>query len=124
MTTHNSDNKSCCAGVNREYVFGVIVKGGVMAKITNADKFSNWSWWIGITPSLKSTVFVRPAFHLLVWMYIAVANLAYFVSYPLATIIHLPKMALFQTIDSFVFRLLTWLLATFVSLVVGEITFK
>jgi len=95
-----------------------------MAKITNADKFSNWSWWIGITPSLKSTVFVRPAFHLLVWMYIAVANLAYFiVAYSLAAI-GLPKLDSFEKIDSFVFRLLTWLLASYISLVVGEITFK
>ena len=58
-----------------------MVKGGVMAKVVNVDKFSNWSWWIGVSPGYKSTVFMRPAFHISVWMYIALSNIFYFIVY-------------------------------------------
>ena len=103
-----------------------------MAKVVNADKFSNWSWWIGVTPQLKSTVFVRPGFHLCVWMYIVLGNAAYFSSYygikgklsseEYATVTHGDyRHDGISYARTFTTRLLTWTLANFAVQVVGEL---
>ena len=109
---------------SREDVTGVIVKGGTMAKITNGDKFSNWAWWVAVSPFCKSTVFTRLGFHISVWLYIALANIAYFLVFFGGT-----KGAAndqekrrstdgMEEVDSFALRLLTWLLAGYIGVVV------
>jgi len=98
-----------------------------MAKITNGDKFSNWAWWIGISPFCKSTVFTRLGFHISVWLYIALANIAYFLVFfdgikAKRVTIDLLEVSLSNSImekaDEFSIRLLSWLLAGFVGNVV------
>ena len=112
---------------SREDVTGVIVKGGVMAKITNADKFSDWSWWVAVSPFCKSTVFTRLGFHISVWLYIALANTAYFLVFfdgikAKSVTLDLMEVSLSNSIltkaDEFSIRLLSWLLAGFVGNVV------
>jgi hypothetical protein len=121
-STHSCNSNSKLP--SREDVTGVNVKGGVMAKITNGDKFSNWSWWVGVSPGCKSTVFTRLGFHITVWMYIALFNIFYFVTYHKSQKFGYnegSRTSLSKTLsgmDSFAIRLLTWLLAGFVSQVV------
>ena len=98
-----------------------------MAKVVNVDKFSNWSWWIGVSPGYKSTVFMRPAFHISVWMYIVLGNIFYFVIYYRgADSPHVQDLALanladsLEFLDTFSLRLLTWLLAGFISHVIFQ----
>ncbi len=94
-----------------------------MAKVTNGDKFSDWSWWIAVSPFCKSTVFTRLGFHISVWLYIALANIAYFLVFFGGTrgakgnqFIRISDGM--EEVDSFAIRLLTWLLAGFISHVV------
>ena len=108
---------------SREDVTGVIVKCGVMAKVTNGDKFSNWSWWIAVSPFCKSTVFTRLGFHISVWLYIALANIAYFLVFfggkkGVAVDEEIRITDAMEKVDSFAIRLLTWLLAGFIGHVV------
>jgi hypothetical protein len=105
---------------SREDVTGVIIKGDSVANITNGDKFSNWSWWIGVSPSCKSTVFTRPGFHVSVWLYIAIANISYFLVFFSNGEVIDPngKIRSIENIDKFSLRLLTWLMAGFVGNVV------
>lgn len=49
------------------------------AKIKDTAKFSNWSWWVFLTPWLRGTVFSRLELHIQVWMYIAFGQVVYFV---------------------------------------------
>ena len=48
------------------------------AKIKHTQKFSNWSWWVFLTPWLRGTVFSRLGLHIQVWIYIAFGQVVYF----------------------------------------------
>lgn len=107
---------------SHEDVTGVTVEGGVMATVTNADKFSNWSWWIGTSPRCKSTVFTRPGFHISVWMYIVLSNVFYFLIYYRGRGLEygIKDLEVMEAMDSFSLRLLTWLLAGYITQIVME----
>ncbi|KAL7535410.1 hypothetical protein ACHAWF_005168 [Thalassiosira exigua] len=70
--------KRCgCGGWRGEEVFGVQMKSGIVAKITEPHKFLNWTWWFWITPGLRSTVLARPGLHLSVLGYLLAANFVF-----------------------------------------------
>jgi hypothetical protein len=96
---------------SRKYVFGVEMSGGTAAKIINTSKFINWSWWIGLTPSLALTIFARPTLHFTVMIYILLGNSVYFLTYYLDD--GYSKLAFISVRYTLVNRLLVFALAAY-----------
>ena len=124
----NTDRRCCpeMAAPSRERVYGVKMASGVMAKIVDEEKFSNWAWWLCITPRLASTVFIQPGLHLSVFLIIAISNIIYFLvlrastAYVEETGQEVEQISIItsESINSAVAlmrRLLTWLLAAYLA---------
>ncbi|KAL7492512.1 hypothetical protein ACHAWT_003924 [Skeletonema menzelii] len=61
----------------RDSVFGIQMKESFVS-IKYASKFSDWSWWMFMTPWQKCTVFHRFGLHVRAWLYVAFGQVVYF----------------------------------------------
>ena len=103
----------------RESAFGVkMSKDGETAKIINADKFHSWSFWVGITPRMASTVFSRLSYHISVLCYLVFGNLVFFMKRShFSTSVDWNESSKVE-VRSLIQRLLTFTLAGYMLLIV------
>ena len=104
----------------RSRMFGIGMKGGEAARVTDVSKFRNWSWWIYLTPSFQSTVFHRPGLHLSVLGYLIVANLVFWNKH------YAPQYEIYDvddfagtTLDNLALRLVVFVLSSYMFQVVS-----